>query len=67
MARLSHDLGTWSHAEVIGSPGEAFRAPIAVASDGTLAISIPFSNSVDFRGVHYTAAGGNHLLTMLPD
>ena len=67
MARLSHDLGTWSDAEAIASPGEASRAPIAVASDGSLAISIPFLDSVDFRGVRYTAAGGNHLLTVLPN
>ena len=25
------------------------------------------SDSVDFRGVHYTAAGGNQLLTVLPN
>ncbi len=67
MARLSQDLGTWSDAEAIGSPGEASEAPIAVASDGSLAISIPFLDSVDFRGVHYTAAGGNRLLTVLPN
>ena len=66
MADLSADLGTWSNAEVIGSPGEASVAPIALASDGSLAISIPFAGSVDFRGVHYTAPGGNHLLTILP-
>jgi hypothetical protein len=65
MARLSADLGTWSEAEAIGSPGEASEAPIAIASDGSLAISIPFLDSVDFRGVHYTAGGGNHLFTVL--
>jgi hypothetical protein len=67
MARLSADLGTWSEAEAIGSPGEASEAPIAIASDGSLAISIPFLDSVDFRGVHYTAGGGNHLFTALPN
>jgi hypothetical protein len=66
MADLSADLGTWSNAEVIGSPGEASVAPLAVAADGSVAISIPFLDSVDFRGVHYAAAGGNHLLTILP-
>jgi hypothetical protein len=30
-------------------------------------ISIPFVGSVDFRGTHYTAAGGNHLFTVLPN
>jgi hypothetical protein len=65
MARLSADLGTWSAAEAIGSPGEASVAPLAIAGDGTLAISIPFAGSVDFRGVHYAAAGGNALLTVL--
>jgi hypothetical protein len=66
MARLSADLGTWSNAEAIGSPGEASVAPIALAGDGSLALSIPFAGSVDFRGVTYTAGGGNHLLTILP-
>jgi hypothetical protein len=65
MARLSADLGTWSEAEAIGAPNEAYTAPIAVAADGTLAIGVPFEGRWTSGRRTYVAVGGNVIVTVL--